>query len=332
MNFQGIGAQGNYARAGKAAADDATRAFAYGRQNAPDYGKMAQDAANVRSKEKVAMNKIQSEMAARAVRVNADVKENQITLDGLESRNKGKRKAGVLAAGGKFIAQAGSYMGEKRELREVGADYDGMRSRIADLKQQADDFRSQADGISLTRDLPDADGVSEELDAVTPDKPDSQAPSTPSPSGTQQPSSNSSAPAGSFGEVYKMAQNSGAKYPELVAAQWALESDYGRSPSGKNNFFGLKALPGQGGTVKSTWEEDSSGNAYGTEAPFLNFDSPQASVDHLVKLWHKDYKGYTGANSSASAADAARYLRSQGYATDSKYADKLIDIMSRNGF
>ena len=129
-----------------------------------------------------------------------------------------------------------------------------------------------------------------------------------------------------------MAQRSGAKFPELVAAQWQLESAGGKALSGTNNFFGIKAAPGESGTVKSTWEEDSSGNAYDTSASFKNFDSPQASVDHLVSRWHKDYQNYRGANNSASAADAAHYLRSQGYATDSKYATKLIDIMNRNGF
>ena len=129
-----------------------------------------------------------------------------------------------------------------------------------------------------------------------------------------------------------MAEQSGAKFPELVAAQWQLESAGGTALSGTNNFFGIKAAPGESGTVKSTWEEDSSGNAYDTSASFKNFDSPQDSVNHLVSRWHKDYQNYRGANNSATAADAARYLRSQGYATDSKYADKLIDIMNRNGF
>jgi hypothetical protein len=32
----------------------------------------------------------------------------------------------------------------------------------------------------------------------------------------------------------------GAKYPELVAAQWFLESSAGKLVSGRNNFFGLK--------------------------------------------------------------------------------------------
>ena len=36
-----------------------------------------------------------------------------------------------------------------------------------------------------------------------------------------------------------MATNAGAKYPQLVAAQWALESAWGEHTSGENNFFGI---------------------------------------------------------------------------------------------
>ena len=69
---------------------------------------------------------------------------------------------------------------------------------------------------------------------------------------------------GTFQSVYSMAQRSGAKFPELVAAQWQLESAGGTALSGTNNFFGIKAAPGESGTVnETTWEEDSSGSAVG---------------------------------------------------------------------
>ena len=32
----------------------------------------------------------------------------------------------------------------------------------------------------------------------------------------------------------------GAKYPEVVTAQWALESGWGKHTSGNHNYFGLK--------------------------------------------------------------------------------------------
>ena len=41
-----------------------------------------------------------------------------------------------------------------------------------------------------------------------------------------------------FKGVKAAAAKAGAKYPECVAAQWALESGYGKHTSGKNNYFG----------------------------------------------------------------------------------------------
>jgi len=40
--------------------------------------------------------------------------------------------------------------------------------------------------------------------------------------------------------VMQAAKAAGAKYPELVAAQWALESGWGKHTSGRHNYFGLK--------------------------------------------------------------------------------------------
>jgi len=39
--------------------------------------------------------------------------------------------------------------------------------------------------------------------------------------------------------IRQAAADTGAKFPEVVAAQWALESGWGKHTSGKNNYFGL---------------------------------------------------------------------------------------------
>ena len=327
MRFNSVGAQGNYARAGKAVADDAIRTFAAARRSAPNYGKMAQDAANIRSKEKVAMNKIQTEVARAGIKAKGDVTSNQIKIDGEMDYRKGKRKAGVLAAAGKFFAATdlGASGRKKREVGSTDGYYDRALSGIDESSARMSEIMKgfNSDPVKIDLDSSDASTPTPSSNGGTSNSPKADAPSTNGGDGTYD---------GTFQSVYSMAQRSGAKFPELVAAQWQLESASGTALSGTNNFFGIKAAPGESGTVKSTWEEDSSGNAYDTSASFKNFDSPQASVDHLVTQWHKDYKNYRGANNSSTAADAAHYLRSQGYATDSKYADKLIRIMNENGF
>jgi len=121
------------------------------------------------------------------------------------------------------------------------------------------------------------------------------------------------------------AQAAGARYPELVAAQWALESAHGKAPSGRNNYWGLKGS----GTSKPTWEVVN-GQKVDIVASFLDFDTIGDGVEYLVSRWYRDFKDYKGVNNAASREDAARQLVAQGYATDPAYAKKLIALMDQH--
>jgi uncharacterized FlgJ-related protein len=121
------------------------------------------------------------------------------------------------------------------------------------------------------------------------------------------------------------AKKAGAKFPEVVAAQWALESAFGSAISGKNNFFGIKGTPG---TIKTTWEDYGNGPVT-IKATFKNFDTPYDCVKHLVDQWYKDYKGYKGVNRAESREDCAYLLKKEGYATDPIYPQKLINLMNQ---
>jgi len=125
-----------------------------------------------------------------------------------------------------------------------------------------------------------------------------------------------------WNSVVAMARAKGAKFPELVAAQWALESDWGRSVSGRNNFFGQKGA----GTSRATWEVVN-GRRVNTTASFRDFASPGDSVNFLVNKW---YKGQGGANSAKTVAGAARIIKQQGYATDPDYVSKLLSLVRSN--
>lgn len=114
-----------------------------------------------------------------------------------------------------------------------------------------------------------------------------------------------------------------ARYPELVAAQWALESGWGKHVSGKHNYFGLKGP----GTATKT-QEFVDGKFVDIQDSFLNFESLYDCVDYLVVRWYKNWKRHKGVNNSADRNLAARQLVKEGYATDPAYADKLIKIMN----
>jgi hypothetical protein len=128
-----------------------------------------------------------------------------------------------------------------------------------------------------------------------------------------------------WSEIQALAKESGAKYPELVAAQWALESGWGKSTSGKNNFFGLK-----GSGTKTETQEWVGGKFITTTSEFRDFDTPQQCVQYLVDRWYKDFKTYKGVNNAPTPVAAAWELVRQGYATDPEYAEKLIRLMNQN--
>ena len=122
----------------------------------------------------------------------------------------------------------------------------------------------------------------------------------------------------------------GAKYPQLVSAQWALESGWGSALSAKNNFFGIKATSGESSANQKTREVVNGKDIY-INANFKNFETPQDAVEHLVTQWYKDYKGYKGVNNAGSPNEAAAMLKSEGYATDPTYPQKLIELMQKKG-
>jgi hypothetical protein len=126
-------------------------------------------------------------------------------------------------------------------------------------------------------------------------------------------------------EIQGLAKTAGAKYPELVAAQWALESGWGEATSGKNNFFGLK---GKG--TRHVTKEFINGKEITITDEFQDFDTPQQCVQYLVDRWYKDFKIHKGVNNAPSREAAARELVRQGYATDPEYAEKLIRLMNKN--
>ena len=131
-----------------------------------------------------------------------------------------------------------------------------------------------------------------------------------------------------WSKVLKLAKGAGAKYPELVAAQFALESAWGTALTAKNNYFGMKATANQDGVVTPT-TEFFDGQPVKGSAKFRNFGSPKEAVEDLVTLWYKDYKGFKGINNARSSGEAAKMLMSEGYATDPAYAASLMQLMQQ---
>jgi hypothetical protein len=124
--------------------------------------------------------------------------------------------------------------------------------------------------------------------------------------------------------VVSAAKAAGAKWPECVAAQWALESGWGKHFSGTWNAFGLK---GSGSTVNT--QEFINGQWVTIKAGFIDFPTYKPVFHYLVDRWYKDYGRFKGVNRASSRNECARLLVKEGYATDPDYATKLIQIMDR---
>jgi hypothetical protein len=104
--------------------------------------------------------------------------------------------------------------------------------------------------------------------------------------------------------VYAAAKAMGDPYPEVTAAQWALESGWGKHTSGKNNYFGQ--------------------TEHGIIGQWANYDSPEDGLKaHLSKWMPK----YAGAKNSDEAIDR---LIASNYAHDTGYKEALQRIIKEH--
>jgi hypothetical protein len=124
--------------------------------------------------------------------------------------------------------------------------------------------------------------------------------------------------------VQDAAKEAGAKFSEVVAAQWALESGWGKHFSGEWNAFGLK---GSGTSVNT--QEFLNGQWVTIKAGFIDFPDLKTCVYYLVDRWYKDFGKYQGVNRAKTRNECAQLLVEEKYATDPEYSTKLIQIMDR---
>jgi hypothetical protein len=124
--------------------------------------------------------------------------------------------------------------------------------------------------------------------------------------------------------VYKVAKEVGAVFPEVVSAQWALESGWGKHFSGEWNAFGLK---GSGTSVNT--QEFINGKWITIKAGFIDFPDLESCIHYLVDRWYKDFGRFKGVNRAKTRNECCQLLVKEGYATDPEYSTKLIQILDR---
>jgi hypothetical protein len=112
-----------------------------------------------------------------------------------------------------------------------------------------------------------------------------------------------------YTDVIALGQASGFKFPQVMAAMWALESGRGASHSGKNNVFNI--------TDSRTGQ-------------FKNYPSVLESAKDFVYLM-TDPRYAPGIDKARTPREAVTAIRNAGYATDPNYISKVVNIMQRMG-
>lgn len=132
----------------------------------------------------------------------------------------------------------------------------------------------------------------------------------------------------------------------VTTAQAILESGYGSTDLAKNanNFFGMKCTlsgntwPGSSWDgvskyTKKTPEDKGNGELYYITADFRKYNTPAESVaDHsayLLGAMNGSKKRYEGLNGETDPAKAIAIIKNGGYATDTSYVSKILNIIER---
>ena len=120
--------------------------------------------------------------------------------------------------------------------------------------------------------------------------------------------------------------------PSVVIAQGALETGYGKSAlmSKANAFFGIKATKTwKGKAYNANTKEVIDSKELNTNAVFRAYDTVADSVHDYEKLICNN-KRYKKAVCNVDYVSTASNIAKGGYATDPKYADKIISIIEKN--
>jgi hypothetical protein len=120
-----------------------------------------------------------------------------------------------------------------------------------------------------------------------------------------------------FQDVIALGQASGFRFPQVMAGMWALESDWGKSHSGKNNVFNIKDFSG-GGTLMngSRWRD---------------YGSVLESAKDFTELM-KNTRYAPGLAKARTPREAIQAIAAAGYAGgESDYVDKVLRVMRGKG-
>lgn len=122
--------------------------------------------------------------------------------------------------------------------------------------------------------------------------------------------------------------SSASGIPEgIIFAQGALESSYGKNHIGGFNYFGMKGEGTAGSISAKTKEEFKPGEMSTIKDKFKKFNNVEEGFQSYANLLKQSSRfSYATQAFSNDPAKFAIWIWGRGYATDSKYPDKLSSI------
>lgn len=108
--FTSLGRRGNYAYAGKVAANDALNAYIQQKKNSPDMGKLVYEAQAIKAREKLNAIKRTESLFKDIALIESSAKINQIKTEADLNLKQSKRFAGVLGAAGQLVSDGANKL------------------------------------------------------------------------------------------------------------------------------------------------------------------------------------------------------------------------------
>lgn len=135
-----------------------------------------------------------------------------------------------------------------------------------------------------------------------------------------------------YNRIRKAAYDAGDPHPDIVAAQFGIESGWGKKESGRFNYFGIKAVKGEAGSSLTT-HEVYGGKRVKIKDKFKDYNSLEEGIKDRINFIHRNPR-YTKAGyfTAKTPAEAAAALKRGGYATDPNYANKLAELVKGAGY
>lgn len=131
-----------------------------------------------------------------------------------------------------------------------------------------------------------------------------------------------------YATLLSEATKQGVENPEAIArvgtAQSVIETGYGKHLAGGNNYFGIKARPGEGGPAQQT-QEFINGKMVTINDKFRSYNNMEESTADYVKFLRENSR-YKETLAAKTVDEAISSIGRSGYATDPGYTTKLKSI------